>query len=100
MGSLIIFVPLLVIMYFVMIRPQQKRVAEHRQVLASLEVGDEVVTSAGIYGVITEFDGPTLFLEISDGVEIKIGKDTVTNVVSYEPDTADDDAEADQGPIS
>jgi preprotein translocase subunit YajC len=98
MGSLIIFVPLLVIMYFVMIRPQQKRVSEHRQVLASLEVGDEVITSAGIYGVVTEFDGPTLFLEISDGVEIKIGKDTVTSVVSY--DTADDDAEADQGPIS
>jgi preprotein translocase subunit YajC len=98
MGSLIIFVPLLVVMYFVMIRPQQKRASEHRQVLASLEVGDEVVTSAGFYGVITEFDGPTLFLEISDGVEIKIGKDTVANVVSY--DAADDDADADQGPIS
>ncbi len=98
MGSLIIFVPLLVVMYFVMIRPQQKRVSEHRQVLASLEVGDEVVTSAGIYGVITEFDGPTLFLEIADGVEIKIGKDTVTSVVTY--DAADDDADADQGPIS
>ena len=109
MGSLIIFIPLLAVMYFVMIRPQQKRMSEHKQVLASLEPGDEVVTASGIYGVITDFDGPTVFLEVADGVEVKVTKDSISTVVSYDEDQADDssdddaesaDADEHKGPIS
>lgn len=99
----LLFLPvLLAIMYFVMIRPQQKRAAEHRQLLASIETGDEVVTSGGFYGVITDFDGPTVFLEIADGVEMKVTRDSVAGVVNY--DDADDADESDEaetkGPIS
>jgi len=108
MASLVIFLPLLAIMYFFMIRPQQKQLAEQRETLASLEVGDEVLTSSGIYGVITEFDGPTLFLEVADGVEVKATRESVSSIISYDDaddaDDADDDdvdAEIDhEGPIS
>lgn len=97
MGSLIIFIPLLAVMYFVMIRPQQKRAAEHKQVLASLEPGDEIVTSSGIYGIITEFDGPTLFLEVADGIEVKMTKDSIATVVSYDEVQHGDDDDEDDG---
>lgn len=99
MASLFILVALFGVMYFVMIRPQQKKMAAHRALMASLEEGDEVVTSAGIYGVITDFDGPTVFLEIADGVEVKVTKDSVANVVQYDEDTDDSDEVDHKGSI-
>ena len=83
MGLLIIPI-FLVIIYFMMIRPQQKRVKEHRELLQSLEVGDEVVTSAGVYGMITDFDGPTVFVEVCDGVELKVTRESIAELVSYD----------------
>lgn len=76
------------LIWFLMIRPQQQRMKEHNALLAALEVGDEVVTSAGFYGMITDFDGPTVFIEVADGVEMKITRESVTELVSY------DDADA------
>lgn len=86
----ILFLPILVlIMYFMLIRPQQTKMKEHRQVLATLDVGDDVVTSAGIYGRVSDIDGDTLFLQVSDTVELKITKESVAGLVSY--DDEDDD---------
>lgn len=84
--GLLIFPILIAILYFVMIRPQQKRQAQQRELLASLEVGDEVLTAAGIYGVITEFDGPTVFLEVADGVQIKATRESIAALVDYDED--------------
>lgn len=81
-----------VAMYFFMVRPQQRRQREHRALLESLDVGDEVITASGLYGMITDFDGGTVFIEISDGVEIKISRDTIANKVVY-ADVDGDDAE-------
>ncbi|MDH3753053.1 MAG: preprotein translocase subunit YajC [Acidimicrobiia bacterium] len=91
MTSLIILLPFLAVMYFVMIRPQQKRAAEARELLASLEVGDEVVTVSGLYGVINEFDGPTVFLEVADGVEVKITRESISVLVTAEDLVEDTD---------
>ena len=91
MESLIIFLPLIAIMYFLMIRPQQRRVREHSQLLASVDVGDDVVTSAGIYGRVSELDGDTLFLQVSDSVELKITKESITGLVSYDDEVEDED---------
>ena len=82
-----------VAMYFFMVRPQQRRQREHRALLDALEVGDQVITASGLYGMIIDFDGGTVFIEISDGVEIKISRDTIANKVVY-PDVDDDDAES------
>ncbi|MCY4162645.1 MAG: preprotein translocase subunit YajC [bacterium] len=85
-----------VAVYFFMLRPQQKKARQHRELLNSLDVGDEVITMSGLYGMVTEFDGGTVFIEIADGVEIKISRDTIANKVVYAPDTEGDDG---QGPL-
>ncbi|MFV2038792.1 MAG: preprotein translocase subunit YajC [Acidimicrobiales bacterium] len=87
----ILFLPvLIVIMYFLLIRPQQKRTKDHQQVMMNLDAGDDVVTSSGIYGRISELDGETLFLQVADGIEIKITKDSVAGLVNYEAESDDE----------
>ncbi len=85
-----------VAMYFFMVRPQQRKARLHRDLLDSLDIGDEVITASGLYGMITDFDGGTVFIEISDGVEIKISRDTIANKVVYSSDVDGDDG---QGPL-
>ena len=70
--GLIVFLPLLLIMYFMILRPQQQRMKAQRELLSSLEPGDDVITAAGIYGTIVEFEGEGAWLEIAEGIEIKI----------------------------
>jgi preprotein translocase subunit YajC len=54
--------------------PQQRRIQAHRRYIASLEVGDEVVTTAGVYGTLTAIEDDIVRLEIADGVEIRIAR--------------------------
>ncbi len=80
------FIPLIVIMlamWALLILPQQRRAKAHRAMLAALEVGDEVVTSSGMYGTIAEFDGGTVFLAVSDNLEIKVTKESISERVVY-----------------
>ena len=87
----ILLLPILIlIMYFLLIRPQQTRMKEHRELLANIDVGDDVVTSAGIYGRISDIDGETLFLQVTDDVEIKITKESVAGLVSYDDELEDE----------
>ena len=90
MGGLVIFIPLILIMYFLMIRPQQRRVKEHQRLLAGVDVGDDVVTSAGIYGRVSDIDGDTLFLLVNDTVELKVTKESIAGLVSYDDDIEDE----------
>jgi preprotein translocase subunit YajC len=77
-----LFVPLmLVVFYFLLIRPQTKRAKEHRAMVAALEVGSEVVTNGGILGKVTELGEQYLTLEISDGVNVKIQRATVAQIL-------------------
>ena len=78
--SLIIWIVVLfVFMYFFMIRPQQKRQKEIQNFRNSLTVGQEVITSGGIYGKITHIDDATntVTLEIATGVKIKMDKGSI-----------------------
>jgi len=68
------------IMYFLMIRPQQKRMKEHKEMIASMRRGDTVVTSGGILGKVTKVDEHELQVEIADGVRIKVLRSTVSEV--------------------
>ena len=73
LNSLIIPTMLIIgIMYFLMIRPQQKRLKEHRDMVASIRRGDTVVTSGGIIGKVTKVEENELQVEIADGVKIKV----------------------------
>lgn len=81
--SLIIMVAMFGLLYAGFFLPQQRKMKAHREMLARLEVGDEVLTAAGIYGTITEFDGQTVFLAVSDSLEIKITRESVAERVVY-----------------
>ena len=79
--QLVIFLVLLVLMYAVLIVPQQRRVKAQRAILNSLTEGDVVLTSAGIYGLITEMVGEDVYLEVAEGIELKITKASIAGKV-------------------
>jgi preprotein translocase subunit YajC len=68
-------------MYFLMIAPQRKKQKEHERMLKSLESGDEVVTTGGIFGVITNVKDDRFVVRIADNTKIEIGKAFVQTVV-------------------
>lgn len=80
MGSMtnLVFIALLVgIMYFVMIRPQQKQMKAHRELLSGLKKGDEVVTQGGLIGKIHLVSEQTVTIEVASGVRIRVLKRSV-----------------------
>jgi preprotein translocase subunit YajC len=85
-GFLVQLLPLIlifVIFYFLLIRPQQKRAKEHRQMVENLRRGDQIVTSGGLYGKVTKVrDDNDIDVEIADGVRVRVVKATVAQVVS------------------
>jgi preprotein translocase subunit YajC len=62
------------IFYFLLIRPQQKKQKQHRQLLSTLKKGDRVITSGGLYGRITGTTDTVVTLEISEKVRVKVGR--------------------------
>jgi len=78
------FLPLIlifVIFYFLLIRPQTKRAKEHRQMVAELKAGDEVITGGGILGRISEAGEQFLKVEVADGVVLRVQRQTVVTVL-------------------
>ncbi len=86
--SIMSFLPLVIIFalfYFLLIRPQSKRQKEHREMVAALEKGQEVVTGGGVLGKVIVV-GPTwVTVEVADGIKLKIQKSTITTLMP--PDT-------------
>jgi preprotein translocase subunit YajC len=81
MTSLIFFGGMILIFYFILIRPQSKRAKEHRELVGGLSKGDEVVTNGGILGKITDVSEQYATIEIADNVQIKIQRTAVTTVL-------------------
>ena len=87
-------------MYFFMIRPQRRKLREQQELQSALGVGDEVVTTSGIFGTITGEDGDSRFwLEIDDDVQIRIARAAITGRVDPDGDdetvgVAESDADA------
>lgn len=72
-----------VIFYFLLIRPQQKKMKEHRTMVDALRRGDEVITSGGIIGKVSKVqDDGRVEVEIADGVKVKVVKHTITQVLN------------------
>lgn len=83
-GSLISMLPLLlifVVFYFMLIRPQSKRAKEHRAMIAALEPGNEVATSGGIIGKVTEVNEHFATVEIAPNVQVKVQRSTIAQVL-------------------
>jgi len=77
MSMLIILVLFFVMMYFLMIRPQMKRAKEQKQMLESLQKGDEVITAGGVLGRITRLTDAYITLEIAPNTEVSVQKAAV-----------------------
>lgn len=83
-STLVGFIPIIlifVLFYFLLIRPQAKKAKEHKGMVASLDKGDEVVTNGGILGRLTKVDEGFLTLEIADGVEVKVQRQSIATLV-------------------
>ena len=84
-GDLISFLPLIlifVVFWFFLIRPQQKKMKDHREMVANLKRGDNVVTGGGIIGKVTKVvDDNTVQVELADEVRVKVVRSTITDVL-------------------
>ena len=93
-GGIASFLPIIIlfaIFYFLLIRPQQKKAKEHREMVASLKKGMRVITSGGIHGTITSVDDTTVGVEIAESVKIKLGRGNIAMVVSGNETAKKDD---------
>jgi preprotein translocase subunit YajC len=68
-------------LYFLMLRPQKKRAEAQRQLLNNLKEGTEVMTTSGIYGFVTAVDGDIVWLEIAQGVDVRVMKAAISRVI-------------------
>ncbi len=114
-GMLVTLLPLVlifVVFYFLLIRPQQKKMKEHKNLVANLKRGDRVVTSGGLIGTVARVHDDELEVEIAQGVKARIVRQMVSTVMSKsdvaarkksekaapeEDDEADDEAEEKKG---
>jgi preprotein translocase subunit YajC len=81
LGQIILLVVFVGVFYFLLIRPQQKRMKDQQAMLSRLAAGDEVVTGGGVLGRITEVGDPFVTLEISEGVRIKVQKSQISQLM-------------------
>jgi len=72
---------ILVLMYFILIRPQSKKLKEHKQMLTELKIGDEISTAGGLLGKIIKVGESYIQLKISDNVDIKLQKSSVNKIL-------------------
>jgi preprotein translocase subunit YajC len=79
-NSLMFPIALIVIFYFLLIRPQQKRQKEHAKLVASIQSGDAVITNAGIHGVITNVKEKTVVVRVADNVKIEFDRAAIATV--------------------
>jgi preprotein translocase subunit YajC len=83
-SPIIVIVVLFALFWLVLIRPQRRRANDQRQLLTSLEPGDEIVSTGGLYGVIREVDGDELRVEIADGLVVRMARRAVAGIVEHE----------------
>ena len=81
-GFIVQLILVFLIFYFILIRPQQKRMREHEAMLNAIQPKDEVITGGGIYGKVVKAEGDILTVEIAENVKIKVSRSSVKDVVS------------------
>ena len=88
-------------LYFLMIRPQRRRLKESQSLQREISEGDEVITNSGMYGFVNALDGDTVWLEIAEGTEIRVSRNSLLRRInpSIEPagGAINDDAQDPEG---
>ena len=81
--QLFLIVPIIAVFYFFMIRPQQKKMKDHRALIAGVRRGDRVVTGGGIIGLVTKvISDNELQVELAEGVRVRVLKQTITDIIT------------------
>ena len=78
--GLIMLVLMFAIFYFLLIRPQQKRAKQHRELVSALKSGDQIVTAGGMHGKVVSVEETTATIEIATGVKVKMNRTSITEV--------------------
>ena len=94
LGPLLFLAALVAVLWFVLIRPQRARQAAHRNLVAELAPGDEVVTAGGLLGRVSAIADDHLKLEIAPGTEIRLAKDAVTGVMKKDEESVPEHQES------
>ena len=81
--------------YFLIVRPQRRNAMIRRQLLSAVEVGDEIVTTGGVYGTVVAIEDDTLDVEIAPGVVVKLARGAVGARIAPESEYDDDDEDED-----
>jgi preprotein translocase subunit YajC len=90
MAIILLYLALLAVAFFILIvRPQRRQMAARRALIASLEVGDDVITAGGIYGTIREMSDTTLTVEVAPGVLLTVAREAVSGRPVVPPDPSD-----------
>ena len=80
MSQLLLFLPLILIFYFLLIRPQQQRAKQHRAMIEAIRRNDTIVTTGGLIGKVTKVGDQELTIELGDGVRVRLVKGMVADV--------------------
>ena len=80
LGQLFFFIPLILIFYFLLIRPQSQRVKRHQKMLSEIVRGDTVVTNGGVIGKVTKVEDTELQVQIADGLKVKVMRSMIADV--------------------
>lgn len=78
---LLLWVPLILIFYFIVLRPQKQEQKRHQEMLQKLNKNDEIITTSGIHGTIVNVKDKSLILRIDDNVKIEIEKSAVASLI-------------------
>ena len=99
MGQLIIIAAMFALLWLLLIRPQRQAAAKRERLVKDVDVGDEVLSSGGLYGVVRAVsdEDDQLFVEIAPGVEVRMDRRAVGEVVSQDEPDEDDENEEDDG---
>lgn len=95
--ELILPLLLLAAMWFLLILPQQRRMKAQKLMQANLKVGDDIITTAGIYGTITELEDESILVEVSEGIEMRMAKGAVMKVIAASAAPAEPEADGGSG---
>jgi preprotein translocase subunit YajC len=83
-GGYIFVIVILILMWFLLIRPQRRRQLDSQRLIDSLAVGQEIVTAGGLYGTITALEDDEARVEIADGIEVRVAKRAIAGVLTEE----------------
>jgi preprotein translocase subunit YajC len=89
-SSILIFIPLILVFYFLMIRPQRAKMRAHQELMGNLEVGDEIETIGGVIGTIRGMTNDEFLLEVSPGTTLRVSRGAVRRKVYQEEEVEEE----------